>query len=62
MASSVITKSLKDLLNDFLKKTKKADLLMTYFFFLEKKYNIQPVLFLKEKTIYQSKAEIFKKG
>ncbi|MCB1083673.1 MAG: DUF2709 domain-containing protein [Simkania sp.] len=62
MASSVITKSLKDLLADFLKNNKKADLLTTYFFFLEKKYNIQPVLFLREKTIYQSKEEILKKA
>ena len=61
MANSVITKSLKDLLVGFLKKNKKADLLTTYFFFLEKKYSIQPVLFLKEKTIYQSKEEILKK-
>lgn len=61
MTNSVITKSLKDLLADFLKNNKKADLLTTYFFFLEKKYNIQPVLFLREKTIYQSKAEILKK-
>ena len=62
MASSVSTKSLKDLLADFLKNNKKADLLTTYFFFLEKKYNIQPVLFLREKTIYQSKEEILKKA
>lgn len=61
MTNSVITKSLKDLLADFLKNNKKADLLTTYFFFLEKKYNIQPVLFLREKTIYQSKEEILKK-
>lgn len=62
MTNSVITKSLKDLLADFLKNNKKADLLSTYFFFLEKKYNIQPVLFLREKTIYQSKQEILKKA
>ena len=61
MANSVIPKSLKDLLIGFLKKNKKADLLTTYFFFLEKKYSIQPVLFLREKTIYQSKEEILKK-
>jgi len=61
MASSVISKSLKDLLIDFLKKNKKADLLTTYFFFLEKKHSIQPVLFLREKTIYQTKDEILKK-
>lgn len=61
MANPVITKSLKDLLVDFLKKNKKADLLTTYFFFLEKKYTIYPVLFIKEKTIYQSKEEILQK-
>lgn len=60
MSNSIITKSLKELLVDYLKKHKKADLLTTYFFFLEKKYNIQPVLFLKEKTIFQSKQELLK--
>lgn len=61
MANSVISKSLKQLLADYLKRHKKADLLTTYFYFLEKKYNIQPVLFLREKTIFQSKAELVKK-
>lgn len=61
MANSVINKSLKELLIEYLKKNKKSDLLTTYFFFLEKKYNIQPVLFLREKTIYQSKDEVLKK-
>lgn len=61
MAETVITPSLKELLADYLKKHKKSDLLTTYFFFLEKKYNIQPVLFLREKTIYQSKSELLKR-
>ena len=61
MSNLVINKSLKELLTDYLKKNKKSDLLTTYFFFLEKKYNIQPVLFLREKTIYQSKEEVLKK-
>ena len=61
MTNSVINKSLKELLIDYLKRHKKADLLTTYFFFLEKKYNIQPVLFLREKTIFQSKTELLKK-
>ena len=60
MTNSVINKSLKELLMDYLKRHKKADLLTTYFFFLEKKYNIQPVLFLREKTIFQSKTELLK--
>ena len=61
MAQTVITPSLKDLLADYLKRHKKADLLITYFFFLEKKYNIQPVLFLREKTIFQSKSELLRR-
>lgn len=61
MANSVITHTLKDLLVEFLKKNKKADLLTTYFFFLEKSYHIQPVLFLREKTIYKSKEEVLSK-
>lgn len=61
MAQTVITPSLKDLLTDYLKKHKKADLLTTYFFFLEKKYNIQPVLFIREKTIFQSKSELLRR-
>ena len=61
MAETVITPSLKDLLVSFLKKHKKADLLTTYFFFLEKRFNIQPALFLREKTIYQSKSELLKR-
>ena len=52
---------MKELLVEFLKKNKKSDLLTTYFFFLEKKYSIEPVLFIREKTIYQSKDEILKK-
>ena len=54
MTNNVITKNLKDILNEFLKKNKKSDLLTTYFFFLEKKYHIEPVVYLKEKMIYQS--------
>ena len=61
MANNVITPSLKELMVEYLKKHRKSDLLTTYFFFLEKKYNIQPVLFLREKTIFQSKSELLKR-
>ncbi len=43
----------KDLLSH-IKKTKKTDLIVTYLFFIEKKFNISPVLFPKEKTIYKN--------
>lgn len=61
MASLVITETLKDELYSFLQKNKKADLITTYLYFLEKKFNCKPVLFLREKTIYQSQEDLIKK-
>ncbi|GAB4189389.1 MAG: DUF2709 domain-containing protein [Simkaniaceae bacterium] len=61
MATLVIGTSLKDELLNFLQKNKKADLLTTYLFYLEKKHNIHPYLFIKEKTIYKSEEEIIQK-
>lgn len=57
----VITDALKEELQKFLKKNRKADLITTYLFFLEKKYHIAPVLFAREKTIYQSQDVLVKK-
>lgn len=61
MTTIVITENLKDELQKFLKKNRKADLITTYLFFLEKKHNIKPVLFGREKTIYQSQDELVQK-
>jgi len=61
MASLVISDSLKEELLKFFKKNRKADLITTYLFFLEKKYNIHPVLFLREKTIYQSQEDLIRR-
>lgn len=61
MASLVISESLKEELYKFFKKNRKADLITTYLFFLEKKYHIQPVLFLREKTIYQSQDNLVRR-
>ncbi len=60
MATFVVTETLKEELNKFLRKNKKADLITTYLFFLEKKTNIKPVLFIREKKIYQSQDELLK--
>ncbi len=57
----MITETLKDELHSFLQKNKKADLITTYLYFLEKKFNCKPVLFIREKTIYQSQDELVKK-
>jgi hypothetical protein len=61
MAALVITESLKDELDKFLQKNKKADLITTYLFFLEKKFNISPVLYVRDKTIYQSQEDLLKR-
>jgi hypothetical protein len=58
MTTAVITGTLKEELLKFLKKNRKADLITTYLFFLEKKFNIQPVLYIRDKTIYQSQKEL----
>lgn len=50
----------KKTLLQFLKKNKKAELIPTYMLFLEKEFDIQPVLFPKEKKIYQSLAKLTK--
>lgn len=55
-----ISDNLKEELLTFLKKNKKADVVTTYLYFLEKKLKIQPVLFIREKKIYQSKEALIK--
>ena len=60
MAAFVITESLKEELVRFLQKNPKADLLTVYLYVLSKKYNIKPVLYIREKTIFQSKEELIK--
>jgi hypothetical protein len=61
MANVVISDNLKDEVLKFLKRTKKADLITTYLYFLEKKFNITPVLFAREKTIYQSQEDLIQR-
>ena len=60
MTTLVITPHVKDELADFLKKNPKVDLLTAYLFFLSCKNNIEPVIYLKEKTIYRSRDELLK--
>ncbi|MBM3193229.1 MAG: DUF2709 domain-containing protein [Chlamydiae bacterium] len=44
----------------FLKKNRKADLITTYLFFLEKKHRLDPVVFMREKKIYQSRDDLIR--
>ena len=61
MAAIAISETLKDELLKFLKKNKKVDLIPAYLFFLEKKFNIDPVLFVRDKMIFQSQEDLLKK-
>ncbi len=61
MAAIAISETLKDELLKFLKKNKKVDLIPAYLFFLEKKFHIDPVLFVRDKMIFQSQEDLLKK-
>ncbi len=53
IAGSMVTE-----LDGFLKKNRKADLITTYLFYLERKFKLDPVVFMKEKKIYQSESSL----
>lgn len=55
MTKLAVSDSVISEMEGFLKKNRKADLITTYLFFLEKKYRLDPVVFMREKKIYQSK-------
>lgn len=55
-----VSENLKDEILGFLQKNKKSDVVVTYLFFLGKKLKIDPVLFIREKKIYQGKEELIK--
>lgn len=54
MTKIVISEEDKDDIRQFLAENRPAELLNTYLYFIEKKFDLKPVLFPKEKTIYQS--------
>lgn len=61
MAAATLSETIKNELVRFLKKNKKADLITTYLFYLEKKFHISPVLFIRDKMIFQSEEDLIKK-
>lgn len=61
MSTIVVTDNLKEVVLAFLRKNRKADLITTYLYFLEKKHHIKPVLFAREKTIYQSQEDLIRR-
>ena len=57
---TITSESKADLLK-FLKKNRSADLVTIYLAFIEERYHLQPVLFPREKKIYQSLDDIIHK-
>jgi hypothetical protein len=60
MTKIVITEEQKKVLERFLQENRPAELINTYLCFIEHKFNLQPVLFPKEKTIYQSSEDVIR--
>lgn len=54
MTQTVISEDIKHELEHFLKESANPELVNTYLFYVEKKFNLHPVLFPKDKIIYQS--------
>lgn len=60
MSKVIINEDDQKALKHFLEANTPAELVNTYLFFIENKFNLQPVLFPKEKKIYQSAEEAVK--
>jgi len=60
MTVVVITEEQKKVLQQFLEENRPAELLNTYLFYVEHKFNLRPVLFPKDKIIYQSTEDAVK--
>lgn len=56
-----ITTEQKNLLLKFLKKNRNADLVTIYLAFIEEKYHLKPILFPRDKMVYQSIESLIEK-
>ena len=57
----IITDEQKNDLLKFLKKNRNADLVTIYLAFIEEKFHLQPILYPRDKTIYQSLEDLINK-
>lgn len=60
MAKTFIGDELKNALKDYLNENPMAELVNTYLFFIEKKFDLQAVLFPRDKIIFQSADDAIK--
>lgn len=58
MAKTIISEDQKSVLHQFLKENTSPELVGTYLCFIESKFNIQPVLFVRDKIIFQSADDV----
>jgi len=58
MTKVVINEEHKQALQNFLEQNSPAELINTYLYFVELKFDLKPVVFPKEKTIYQSADDV----
>ena len=60
MTKITISSEVQKALREFLKENPSAELLNAYLYFVEKRFDLSPVLFVRDKIIYQSKEEAIK--
>ena len=61
MPPALISEELKKKLLEFLKGQRSPELFTAYFFYLEKKFDLHPVVFVRDKIIYQSTSDAVKR-
>lgn len=60
MTKTAISEEQKKYLKDFLHANPGAELVNTYLFYVEKKFNLHPVVFVRDKIIYQGEEDAIK--
>lgn len=54
MSKLSLTENLREMLKEYLEGTRHPDLIATYLHYVEQKFSLAPVLFIRDKTVYQS--------
>lgn len=60
MSKSTLSENLQQMLKEYLESTKHPELIATYLHFVEQKSSLEPVLFVRDKMVYQSTANAIK--
>ncbi len=60
MAKITLSADIQRLLKEFVETTRHPELIPTYLYFVEKKFQLDPVLFIRDKIVYQNSAAAIK--